>query len=260
MDKIKIYHVDAFTNKRFSGNPAAVCPLPFWYDDTILQAIAAQNNLSETAFLVHENGEYTLRWFTPVKEVKLCGHATLAAACVLFTFFSANKQVVRFNTLSGLLTISKKKDFYSMDFPLYEPLPCDCPKALKDALKRTPKAVYKAEDYLAIFDNEEDIISLRPNFDKLKELDLRGVAVSAKGKAVDFVSRFFAPKYGINEDPVTGSAHCTLAPYWARVLGKTSLHALQLSKRGGEIFCSINNNRVIISGQAVIYLEGHIFV
>lgn len=258
--KIDIYQVDAFTDKLFGGNPAAVCPLTYWPNDNFLQSIASENNLSETAFFVKEEGNcYKLRWFTPVREIALCGHATLATAHVIFNYIDKENDVLNFQTLSGLLTVKKDiNELLSMDFPAYSFTICDCPSALKEAFHIAPTHVYKGEDYMAVFKTPQDILSLNPNMEYFKKLDLRGVVVTATGNDVDFVSRFFAPKYGIDEDPVTGSAHCMLAPYWSKVLGKNELKGIQLSKRGGEIFCKINGNRVTLSGRSVIYLRGNI--
>lgn len=256
--KIPLFQIDAFAGKVFSGNPAAVCPLKEWPDDSVMQAIAAENNLSETAFFVpHENG-YHIRWFTPVAEVDLCGHATLAAAFVIFHCLDGSSRQADFISRSGRLTVTREGDLLAMDFPAQLPQPCPPPKELLRGLGKEPLEVLKAEDYLAVFSSEEDIVDLKPDLSAFRQLDLRGVIVTAKGKNADFVSRFFAPKFGIDEDPVTGSAHCSLTPYWSAKLKKDKLRARQLSKRGGELFCENRGNRVIISGRAVKYLEGNI--
>jgi PhzF family phenazine biosynthesis protein len=258
--RIPIYQIDAFTSRVFSGNPAAVCPLESWLEDSLLQAIAQENNLSETAFFIPQGEDYHIRWFTPVAEVDLCGHATLATAFVVFTHLEPSGVVVSFNSRSGRLTVTRDDDLLTMDFPSLSPVPCEAPDVLIKGLGKEPVEVLRSEDYVGVFSAENDIRDLHPDFETLKELDLRGVAVTARGKNVDFVSRFFAPRYGINEDPVTGSAHCSLTPYWARTLHKRDLHAHQVSKRGGELFCRDCGDRVKISGSAVPYMEGTIKV
>ena len=258
--KIPLYQIDAFSSHVFSGNPAAVCPLKEWLEDSLLQAIAQENNLSETAFFVPEGNDYHIRWFTPVAEVDLCGHATLASAFVIFNYFDTVSDHVRFHSKSGELAVSKEEELLSMDFPSQPPLSCETPKELVNGIGKEPLEVLYAEDYVAVFSNEDDIIELTPDMTLLKKLDLRGVAVTACGKNVDFVSRFFAPKFGVNEDPVTGSAHCALTPYWAHKLNKKDLHAHQVSQRGGELFCKDCGNRVIISGRAVQFMEGTITI
>ena len=256
--KISIFQVDAFTSKLFCGNPAAVCPLESWIDDKILQSIAYENNLSETAFFVEENDGYRIRWFTPVCEVALCGHATLASAYIIFNEIDKTASNIKFFSNSGELKVTRDSDLISLDFPSRPPKISQNPENLNSAFNIKPIEVLEAEDYLLIYDNQKQIENISPDLNLLKEIDLRGVIVSSKGKDCDFVSRFFAPKYGIDEDPVTGSAHCTLIPYWAEKLGKKKLHAKQLSKRGGELFCEMKNDRVIISGKAVKYLRGEI--
>ena len=258
--KIPIYQIDAFTSRVFSGNPAAVCPLESWLEDSLLQAIAQENNLSETAFFIPQGEGYHIRWFTPVAEVDLCGHATLASAFVVFAHLEPSGVVVSFNSKSGRLTVTRDDDLLTMDFPSLSPVPCEAPDVLIKGLGKEPVEVLRSEDYVGVFSAEDDIRDLRPDFETLNELDLRGVAVTAKGKAVDFVSRFFAPKYGINEDPVTGSVHCSLTPYWAGKLRKRDLRAYQVSKRGGELFCKDCGDRVRISGRAVAFMEGSIII
>ncbi|MBW2060930.1 MAG: PhzF family phenazine biosynthesis protein [Deltaproteobacteria bacterium] len=258
--RIPLYQVDAFTSQVFTGNPAAVCPLETWLDDSLLQAIAQENNLSETAFLVLEKNGYHIRWFTPVAEVPLCGHATLASAFVIFNYYHKEDNKVTFSSQSGNLTVERKNDLLAMDFPSQPPTVCEAPEELLDGLGKDPLEVLSSENYLVVFSSEEDIIQLRPDMEKLKKLDLQGVIVTAQGKDVDFVSRFFAPKLGIDEDPVTGSAHCALTPYWAQKLNKKTLHARQVSRRGGELFCADLGDRVEIAGRAVMFMEGIITV
>jgi PhzF family phenazine biosynthesis protein len=258
--EIPIYQIDAFTGRVFSGNPAAVCPLEEWLDDSVMQSIATENNLSETAFFVKEKEGYRIRWFTPVREVDLCGHATLASGFVFFKYIGPDANKVEFNSNSGLLSVTRDGEYLSLDFPAQPPKPCEAPPALLAGLRKEPSEVLCSEDFLVVYPSERDIVELRPNFSKLNELGLRGVIVTAKGDTVDFVSRFFAPTYGIDEDPVTGSAHCELTPFWSERLKKNELHALQLSKRGGELFCKMAGDRVIISGQAVEYMSGKIAI
>ncbi|MEI7612537.1 MAG: PhzF family phenazine biosynthesis protein [Betaproteobacteria bacterium] len=249
--QLRQYQVDAFTTRPFSGNPAAVCPLASWPDDSLLQAIAEENNLSETAFFVPSAKGFRLRWFKPKTEVDLCGHATLATAHVLFNILGYADTSITFETRSGDLFVGRKGALLEMNFPALPPTPCPAPQALLEGLGRQPSEVLAANDYLVVFDNEEDVRTLNPDSLLLSQLDLRGVIVTAPGVEVDFVSRFFAPKYGIAEDPVTGSAHCTLAPYWAARLGKNSLVAQQVSRRGGDLLCELKDDRVLIAGAAV---------
>lgn len=256
--KIKQYQVDAFATRSFEGNPAAVCPLDSWLEDGLLQAIAEENNLSETAFFVLSEKGFRLRWFTPVKEVDLCGHATLATAHVIFEYMGYSKPSITFETRSGDLIVRRKGRGLEMDFPSRPPKHCAPPEALPLGLGQSPIEVLAAEDYLAVFDSEATIRGIVPNHAILSRLDLRGVIITAPGVEVDFVSRFFAPRFGIPEDPVTGSAHCELAPYWADRLGKKVLHARQVSRRGGEIRCEMKEDRVLLSGSAVIFMEGEI--
>lgn len=256
--KLKQYQVDAFTNKAFGGNPAAVVPLSSWLDDSLLQAIAEENNLSETAFFVASTKGFHLRWFTPVKEIDLCGHATLATAHVLFEILGYSQQIITFETRSGELFVEKKGQLLEMDFPASPPTPRAISEILAKGLGLHPLEVLAADDYLAVFDCEATIRAITPDHSLLRQLDLRGVAITAPGKNVDFVSRFFAPKFGIPEDPVTGSAHCELAPYWANKLGKNKLTAKQVSRRGGDITCELKADRVILAGCAVIFMEAEI--
>ena len=256
--KLKQYQVDAFARRIFEGNPAAVCPLDAWLPDEVLQSIAQENNLSETAFFVQTDDGFNLRWFTPVAEVKLCGHATLASAHVIFNALGYQKQAIKFNTRSGTLVVERSNGLLAMDFPSVPPRPCTAPAALLEGLGHQPVEVLGADDYIAVFDTEAVVSAISPDLAKLRELGLRGVCVTAPGSGVDFVSRFFAPKFGIPEDPVTGSAHCELAPYWASRLGKATLKARQISKRGGDIQCELRGDRVILLGGAVTFMEAEI--
>jgi len=258
--RLQLYQVDAFSSNIFSGNPAAVCPLENWLDDSVLQAIAEENNLSETAFFVPQGSGYHLRWFTPVHEVDLCGHATLAAAHLLFTKLNHSKPEVVFNTRSGELIVKQTKGMLTMDFPALDCQPCEPPEALVKGLGKTPQEVYLGDDYLAVFGSEQDVKSLEPNFFFLSQLDARGIGITAKGAEVDFISRFFAPKYGVDEDPVTGSFHCMLTPFWAKRLHKNRLTARQISRRGGELVCEWVSKRVLLSGKCVIYMVGEIYL
>ena len=254
------FQIDAFTNRPFHGNPAAVCPLGKWLPDEVMQAIAGENNLSETAFFVPSDKGYALRWFTPVREVDLCGHATLATAHALFEHLGYTSPSITFETRSGDLTVERRDGRLVMDFPACPLQPCDLPELLAEGLGHRPVEVLAGDDFLAVFESEADIRALEPNQAMLARLALRGVCVTAPGDSVDFVSRFFAPKYGIPEDPVTGSAHCQLAPYWAGRLGKPILNARQISKRGGEIGCELRHDRVLISGQAVTVMTTEILL
>ena len=250
---MKQYIVDAFTDRLFSGNPAAVClpetPLP----DTLMQSIAIENNLSETAFAVREADGYHLRWFTPGGEIDLCGHATLATAFVILNYAEPAQSSVRFHTLSGILTVTRRGDFYELDFPAYDPVPVPVTQAMTDALGVTPAAACMARDLLCILPSEEDVRRLQPDPEKLKTLDGLSVGVTARGTDCDCVSRVFGPKCGIPEDPVTGSTHCLIAPYWAAQLGKTTIRACQASRRGGELLCRVAGDRVFLSGKAALF-------
>jgi len=256
--KIRQYQVDAFATRAFEGNPAAVCPLERWLDDALLQAIAEENNLSETAFFVPTGKGYALRWFTPVREVDLCGHATLAAAHVLFDHLGYAGQAIRFETRSGELSVERRGGQLAMNFPACPPVPCGAPDILAQALGARPIEVLAADDYLAVFDSEASVRAVTPDLALLGRLDRRGVIITAPGTDVDFVSRFFAPNLGIPEDPVTGSAHCALAPYWAARLGKSTLTARQVSRRGGNLSCEMQGDRVLLAGQAVTFMEAEI--
>ena len=252
---IKQYQVDAFTTRPFSGNPAAVCPLDSWPDDSLLQAIAEENNLSETAFFVPSAKGFRLRWFTPTTEIDLCGHCTLASAHVLFHILAYPKPSITFETRSGDLHVGRKGRLLEMDFPAQPPTSCPAPEVLIEGLGLRPVEVLAAEDYMAVFNSEDEIRALKPDLARLCQLDLEGVIVTAPGTDVDFVSRFFGPKIGIPEDPATGSAHCELAPYWAKRLGKDVLVARQVSRRGGDFLCEMKGNRVQITGSAVAIME-----
>jgi len=257
---ISLFQIDAFTGRQFGGNPAAVCPLDGWISDSLMQDIAGENNLAETAFFVRNGGCFDLRWFTPEMEVDLCGHATLAAAFVIFQYIDTSLEEVEFSTQSGVLRVEKEGDLLAMDFPSRPPVEERIEEELIPALGTAPVTVLKSRDYFAVYETENQIRDLNPDFTLLSRLECLGVIVTARGSETDFVSRFFAPGAGIPEDPVTGSAHCTLIPYWAEVLGKKTLHARQLSSRGGEIFCEDLGGRVKIAGKAVKYLEGEITV
>ncbi len=259
--KLTLYQVDAFTEKLFSGNPAAVCVLNNWLDDKIMQQIAMENNLAETAFLVKKSEHYEIRWFTPELEVDLCGHATLASAYVLFRFYEKFAAKLDFySPRSGALNVEKSADgFLILDFPRDETTEVAEVNEITKAIGTEPiKTIQGKTDYLLIYGSQKEIEEISPNFHLLDQLNCRGVIVSAPGEGVDFVSRFFAPQCGIPEDPVTGSAHTTLIPYWSGVLGKSKMTAKQLSPRGGELLCENWGERVKIAGKAVLYLVGEI--
>ncbi|MGA2184206.1 MAG: PhzF family phenazine biosynthesis protein [Bryobacteraceae bacterium] len=256
--QIPIYQVDAFSGRAFAGNPAAVCPLESWLADERMQSIAAENNLAETAFFVPEGDGYRLRWFTPVTEVDLCGHATLASAFVVFRHLAPQLERVLFRTRSGELIVSRSGERLTMDFPSRPPVAVEAHPQLIPALGLQPKEVLAARDYMLVYETEEQVRALKPDMARLTEVDRFAVIVTAPGRDCDFVSRFFAPAHGVPEDPVTGSAHCTLIPYWSRRLGKKQLFARQVSPRGGELWCEDLGERVHISGQAVEFLSGTI--
>ncbi len=257
--EIPIWQVDAFTRRRFGGNPAAVCLTKEWLPETTMQAIAAENNLAETAFVVPGGAGYVIRWFTPTVEVALCGHATLASAYVLFEYAGHSAAAVEFDCKSGALRVTREADGrLCLDFPSI-PMPrCQPHERLIDGLGVRPLEVLAAMDYMVVLESEDDVRSLQPDMAVLARLDRRGVIVTAKGGEADFVSRFFAPAAGIPEDPVTGSAHCALTPYWSRRLGKRAMRALQVSPRGGELWVEDRGDRVLIAGYAVPYLKGTI--
>ena len=256
--KLPYYEVSAFTTNPFGGNPAGVCPLDAWLPDSVLQGIAANNNLAETAFTVPRGNDFELRWFTPTVEIDLCGHATLAAAFVLFNERGLRADEVHFHSRSGLLKVSHENNQLTLDFPSRPAAACAVPDTLIRGLGAKPGEVLKARDYLAVFSTEAEVRALNPDFAALKTLDCLGIIATAPGSDCDFVSRFFAPSAGVDEDPVTGSAHCTLIPYWAERLGKTQLFARQVSRRGGELFCELTKERVKIGGRATLYQRGEI--
>lgn len=255
---LRLFQVDAFAERPFEGNPAAVVPLEEWLDESLLQSIAEENHLSETAFFVPENGSYELRWFTPEAEVDLCGHATLAAAHVLFTHLGHAGGHIAFSTRSGTLEVTREGAGYSMDFPALPAAEIDPPVQLAEALGASPEEVLVASDLIAVFATEEHIRAIDPDFAALGKLPGRGVLITAPGSDCDFVSRCFFPGLGVDEDPVTGSAHCELAPLWAQRLGRDSLVARQFSRRGGSLRCTVTGARVALSGRAVDYLTGEI--
>jgi PhzF family phenazine biosynthesis protein len=261
--RLPLYQVDAFTGDLFGGNPAAVCPLERWLPDATLQAIAAENNLSETAFFVGDGDSYALRWFTPTVEVDLCGHATLASGFVVMSFLEPEREAVSFRTVkAGTLTVTRNENMLAMDFPARPAAPAAAPAGLLEALGGTPRAVLRARDYLVVYDSAGKVAALKPDFAALAAVkDCWAAIATAPGdNGTDFVSRFFAPAQGVPEDPATGSSHCTLTPYWAERLGKKTLEARQLSQRGGALRCTQNGERVTIAGRAVLYLEGQISV
>ncbi|MEO7214334.1 PhzF family phenazine biosynthesis protein [Mucilaginibacter sp.] len=259
---IPIYQADAFTDELFGGNPAAVCPLTEWLPDAVMQKIALENNLAETAFFVKNDTGYLLRWFTPELEIDLCGHATLASAHIIFTELGYEGDTIYFDTVkAGTLVVKRDGEKYSMDFPSRPPFAADAPEGLVAALGgKKPLKVFRSRDYMLVYETEEDILGMVPDHSALAKIDTLGVIVTAPGKGVDFVSRFFAPAAGVPEDPVTGSAHCNLIPYWAGRLGKNILHAYQVSARKGELWCELKGDRVLMAGKAVTYLKGEIYV
>lgn len=257
---IPYYQIDAFASRLFSGNPAGVCLLTDWLPDAVLQSIAAENNLAETAFVVQRDSFFDLRWFTPSLEMDLCGHATLASAHVIFRHLGYRASVVRFQTRSGNLTVSRNGELLTLDFPARPAVPCEAPFELSAGFGASPTTTAKARDYLAVFETEQAVRSLQPDMAALMHLDCLGIIATAPGEDCDFVSRFFAPRAGVPEDPVTGSAHCTLIPYWAQRLGCTALRARQVSPRGGELFCEHRGARVGIGGRAVTYSSGFLHV
>ncbi|MCD8036371.1 MAG: PhzF family phenazine biosynthesis protein [Clostridiales bacterium] len=257
---MKQYIVDAFTDKVFHGNPAAICILKQWISDELMMNITKENNLSETAFAVKTGDHYHLRWFTPGGEIDLCGHATLACAFVLLNFYEKDLEHITFDTLSGVLTVVKKDDLYEMDFPAYSLKPVTVTAEIIDAIGAVPKEAYMGRDLLCIFDNEEAVIKIHPDQKKLLNLDGLLLHVTAKGCSTDCVSRSFAPKCNVEEDPVCGSGHCHIVPYWANKLGKSEITAYQASKRGGTLYCNIAGERVKMAGKAVFYSVGELNV
>jgi len=254
--ELSLYQVDAFANKPFEGNSAAICPLDEWLPVDLMQSIANENNLSETAFFVKKNGRFHIRWFTPTNEVNLCGHATLASAYVIFNLLGYTEKKILFESMSGPLSVIRKGDLLIMDFPSCPPVKCDIPQAILNAFDDTPVECLKNDDYIVVFENESSVFNARPDLLQLTQLDLRGVIITSQSSQYDFVSRFFAPNYGINEDPVTGSSFTQLAPYWASKLNISQFKAKQISKRGGEVACELFGERVLISGKAVMYMQG----
>ena len=261
MKKLPLYVVDAFTRQTFGGNPAAVCPLEEWLPDGVMQQIALENNLSETAFFVREGEGYRLRWFTPTVEVKLCGHATLASSFVVFNYLDTAADSITFDSRSGPLRVSREGERITLDFPALRPAPADAPAGLIEGLRAKPREVLRSPlDYLAVFDTEDEVRALAPDFVALGTVECVGVIATAPGRESDCASRFFAPRAGIPEDPVTGVAHCALTPYWAARLAKREIYARQVSRRGGELFCEDAGDRVKISGYAVRYSEGFLYL
>ena len=258
--KLALYQIDTFTDTIFSGNPAAICPLDTWLEDDVMQNIAAENNLSETAFYVTTDNGFHIRWFTPNTEVDLCGHATLAAAFVLFEILNYSKPTIQFQSRSGLLKVSRNKDLLSLNFPAQPAKKCAVPKFLSSAFKQTAIECLKSEDYILVFASEQEVRDAAPKLEYLKHNDLRGVIITAASDNYDFVCRFFAPNYGIDEDPVTGSAYTQLTPYWSDKFGKNSLTAKQISRRGGKLWLEQQQDRVMISGKAVLYMTATISI
>lgn len=256
--KLKLYQIDAFTNKVFGGNPAAVVSLTYWLEEELLQQIATENNLSETAFFVQHKNEFQLRWFTPVDEVNLCGHATLAASYVIFEALNFKEKNICFSTKSGILKVQKNNDGYELNFPVDDIEETDVSNYLEVFDIKPIEAWKGKEDLLLVFQNEEEVRNLKPNLSKIAASESRGVIATSVGREVDFVSRFFTPQLGINEDPVTGSAHTTLVPFWAKKLNQLQFTAKQISKRGGDLKCRLQDDRVYISGQAVCFMKGEI--
>ncbi|HNW99636.1 MAG TPA: PhzF family phenazine biosynthesis protein [Bacteroidales bacterium] len=257
--KIKLFQVDAFAEKLFMGNPAAVCPLEKWLPDEILQKIAMENNLSETAFFVNENNAFHIRWFTPLTEVDLCGHATLATSHVIFNLLHHENDVIHFFSKSGVLSVRKENEYLILNFPTDKISKIEIPAIIAEGIGMAPVETYKGtSDYMLIYKNQEQIENIKPDFKILSKTGTRGIIVTSKGNECDFVSRFFGPGVGIDEDPVTGSAHTTLIPYWKNVLNKNEMTAIQLSKRKGHLKCKYLGERVEIAGKAKTYLIGEI--
>lgn len=261
--KLKLYQIDAFTSEVFKGNPAAVCPLDEWLDDRLMQKIAFENNLSETAFFVKRGGVYEIRWFTPMVEVDLCGHATLASAFVIFGFLGETADIIRLRSpRSGELRVGKQGERLILDFPAHVVHDLAIDDRLVEAVGKMPVQTWTTQDdkILMLFESEADVAELAPDFPRLAEIPSDQVIVTAKGESCDFVSRMFAPRQGIPEDPVTGAIHCSLIPFWAQRLGKSELLARQISPRGGVLYCELAGDRVRIGGNAALYLEGEIHV
>lgn len=258
--KIPMYQVDAFTEEIFRGNPAAICILNEWLDEKLMQNIAMENNLSETAFCIVKEDLCELRWFTPEEEIDLCGHATLATAYVIFEILNYPGSTVKFTTKSGILTVEKQGDIMTMEFPSREGTKVEITDQLIKGLGKESKEAYESRDLMIVYENEQEIRELNPNMEELKLVDAFGIIVTAKGESSDFVSRYFAPSCGVPEDPVTGSAHCTLIPYWSKILGKNKMIAHQLSKRGGVLQCEHVGDKVKISGKAKLFFKGEIYL
>jgi PhzF family phenazine biosynthesis protein len=258
---LPIYQVDAFTSKLFGGNPAAICPLTEWLDEKTMQNIALENNLSETAFFIKENDSYHIRWFTPTEEVPLCGHATLASSFIIFNYLNKSIDKIKYISKSGELIVEKQGDLLCMNFPANIPIPAEPPSGLIEAIGLEPKEILFNDSFFLVYESESDIKKIVPDIRGITKAGVSWVIITASGDEVDFVSRFFAPGSGIDEDPVTGYAHTLLTPYWSEKLKKSTLRAKQLSKRGGEIFVeNLGNNRVKISGRCAFYLEGKIVI
>lgn len=257
---LKLFQVDAFTSQLFKGNPAAVVPLKEWLDDETMQNIGLENNLSETAFFVKEGDHYHIRWFTPAIEVPLCGHATLASSYVIFNYLQPDLDKIHFQSKSGELVVTKQNDLIALNFPANKPEPVALPSQILEAVPVPPKEILFNDSYLAIFEDEDTVRNMKLNIRALDNLNNAGLIISARGKQVDFVSRFFIPAAGVDEDPVTGYAHTILTPFWSEKLNKKKLHALQVSKRGGELWLEDLGNRVKISGKARLYMIGEIYL
>ncbi|WP_131783017.1 PhzF family phenazine biosynthesis protein [Legionella gresilensis] len=261
MDSIEIFQIDAFTDKIFHGNPAAVCLLDNWLNDELMQAIASENNLSETAFIIENNSSLYIRWFTPKGEVSLCGHATLAAGFVLFELGKSEKDTIEFSSLSGSISVGKRGELYTLDFPRLNYQNSKVSELIESVVDQPITELYESElDYLAILAEEEHVLLAQVNLIRLANLPKRGLILSSVGREADFYSRCFYPKHNIAEDPVTGSAHCVLAPYWSKRLGKTQLHAIQGLERKGDIFCEVQDSRVYMSGYCRWYLKGQLVI
>jgi PhzF family phenazine biosynthesis protein len=264
--KLPIYQVDAFTDRVFSGNPAAICPLEQWLDDATMLAIAAENNLSETAFCVRQGSDYGLRWFTPKAEVQLCGHATLATGLIVFNYVQPGTTFVQFQTSSGPLSVKQEGEFLAMDLPAIPARACSTPPApLLEGLKPTPRVVLESGqagegNYFVVYHTEQEVRDATPDLPQLEKLHPAGVCITAPGENSDFVSRYFVPSYGIAEDPVTGSTHSTLGPYWSERLAKKALTARQISRRGGTLIVEPWGERVILRGKATLYMKGEISI
>ncbi len=261
--QLPIYQVDAFTDKLFGGNPAAVVPLKTWLSDELMQKIAFENNLSETAFFVPNQTGFDIRWFTPTVEVNLCGHATLATSFVIFNVLKYNKDIILFGSKSGILKVKKEDKWLELDFPSQETHTAKAPEGLLESIGKKPKEIYRAaDDYMLVYGSEKEIVDLKPDFGVLKNIQARGIIVTAKAKSkkIDFVSRFFGPASGIDEDPVTGSAHTKLVPYWAKILSKTELTAEQISNRRGFLKCKLAGDRVLMAGKGKLFLKGKISI